>query len=113
MIRKWRRETESDKVKLENFFFCIDLETGAKLIAALHLTLTIVIFVVLTTLIVTSYETSNCFSPVYVDFVVTNCYDALQGPILKLFCLHFYIRLALASFSVFLNKQYNYYNKFS
>ena len=63
MIRKWTRETETDKVKLDTFCFCSTLEKGSQIIGVVHLTSTIVIFVVLMTFIITTFQASSCFGP--------------------------------------------------
>jgi hypothetical protein len=56
MIRKrhWQRETEPNKIKLDTFC-CLSLESGAKIIAALHLVVTAVTSASLLTGIVVSY----------------------------------------------------------
>ena len=78
MIRKWSRETEPNKVKLETFCFYSSLEVGAKIVGAVHLSVTVVVFVVLTTFAVTTHLASNCFGPVYIDFVDHGCHEALD-----------------------------------
>ena len=78
MIRKWSRETEPNKVKLETFCFYSSLEVGAKIVGVVHLSVTVVVFVVLTTFAVTTHLASNCFGPVYIDFVDHGCHEALD-----------------------------------
>lgn len=78
MIRKWKRETDTKKPKLENFCFCLSLYVGAHVIFFIHLTFTIFVSVGLSFWIITAYIRSDCFGPVYVDFVENKCESALK-----------------------------------